>query len=140
MARRKKKTSFLLSRNFVIGYLALGAIYYLFIRKKPAAPPQNDTFTPQPGGGVLLPNVDCPEDTYGLIPMFANIDTGKTLRKTVPATFQYETVMVQRMLNRNRDACLLVNGFYDDKTEAAVKSATGSNTTSISTLNLLGIL
>ena len=127
MARRKKKTNYLLSQNFILGYLAISALLYFFLKKKKDTtdddgniPPSNESL--------------CPVDTFGNPPSFTSLDNFKVLKKEIPAKFSYETAFLQRLLNNKRNACLKVDGYFDDKTELAVKALTGSYSTSTTTV------
>ena len=62
------------------------------------------------------------------------------LKKEIPAKFNYETAFLQRLLNNKRNACLKVDGYFDDKTELAVKALTGSNSLTLNTLSFYGLL
>lgn len=132
MARRKNKTNYLLSQNFILGYLAISALLYFFLKKKKNTP-DNDGNIP-PSDESL-----CPVDTFGNPPAFTSLDTFKVLKKEIPAKFSYETAFLQRILNNKRNACLKVDGYFDDKTELAVKALTGSNSLTLTTLTYYGL-
>lgn len=133
MARRSKKTNYLLSQNFILGYLAISALLYFLLKKK------KDTPT---GEGDIIPSNQnlCPVDTFGNPPAFTSLDNFKVLKKEVPAKFSYETAFLQRVLNDKRNACLKVDGYFDDKTESAVRALTGSNSLTLTTLSYYGLL
>ena len=133
MARRKKKTNYLLSQNFILGYLAISALLYFFLKKK------KDTTDDD---GNIPPNNEslCPVDTFGNPPAFVSLDNFMVLKKEIPAKFNYETAFLQRLLNNKRNACLKVDGYFDDKTELAVKALTGSNSLTLNTLSFYGLL
>jgi hypothetical protein len=133
MARRNKKTSYLLSQNFILGYLAISAILYLFLKNKKTAPLSDE-------GDVIPNNPTCPIDNFGNPPAFTSLDSFKVLKKEIPAKFNYETAFLQRLLNDKRNACLKVDGYYDDKTELAVRALSGSNSITLNTLSLLGVI
>lgn len=129
----KNKSIFTL-QNIIIG-VGVGFVISMFLKKKQSTQTNNDTNNQSP---LLLDSSGCPIDRYGEVPPAYAINESKILSKKIPAVFEYETVILQRRLNKAK-ACLKVDGYFEDKTEEAVKKLTGSTSVTLQTLSFFGL-
>jgi hypothetical protein len=137
----KKKSIFTL--QYALLGIGVGLIIYTLMKKKSTSNSvqnqvDNNTIVPPAESPLLTDSQGCPIDRYGNLPAAYLINESKVLSKKVPAVFEYETVLLQRKLNK-KGACLNVDGFFEDKTETAVKKITGNSSVSLQTLLLYGI-
>lgn len=134
----KKKSIF--TMQYALVGIGIGLIIYTLFKKKGTGNSEQDneiqndiTNTPS-----LFDSQGCPIDRYGASPPAYLIDLSKTLSKKSPPVFEYETVVLQRKLNK-KGACLKVDGYYEDKTEEAVRKLTSSTSVSLQTLTFYGL-
>lgn len=136
----KKKSIFTL--QYALIGIGVGLIIYTLMKKKGTGNSGQNEVQNNPTDTLespaLLDSQGCPIDRYGSLPAAYLINESKVLSKKVPAVFEYETVLLQRKLNK-KGACLKVDGYFEDKTEEAVKKLTSSSSVTLQTLSFYGI-
>jgi hypothetical protein len=134
----KKKSIF--TMQYALVGIGIGLIIYTLLKKKGTNNSQQDNETQNDiiTTPSLFDSDGCPIDRYGASPAAYLLDLSKVLTKKSPPVFEYETVVLQRKLNR-QGACLKVDGYFEDKTEEAVKKLTSSSSVSLQTLTFFGL-
>lgn len=143
MANKKNKKSLFLGLNkdelLILG--VVGVITYFLYSKRSSLPSgsnnqgSNGGATGGSSGGTIT--TGCPEDTFGYIGPPMVLDQEKLLKKESPLSYQIETAALQRALNR-KGACLEVDGYFGDLTEAELRVATGKTSVTLNEILSLG--